>query len=102
MKITICPDAEEFHSTDMLGAVYLWLWNGKTGRLMIRLPSGAVSGIHIKVPSEPHPPDVPCWDVVKGILDGKLQPDLTLTPSINCTGINKWHGYLTNGELVEC
>jgi hypothetical protein len=28
-------------------------------------------------------------------------PLLTVTPSILCTGTNGWHGFVTNGELVD-
>lgn len=49
-----------------------------------------------------HPKDVngPSWDIVSGSL---LEPtSLTLSPSINCVGCCKWHGYLRAGVFESC
>lgn len=102
--IIICTTSEEYFAEPVVaGRVILKGWNGKTGRLMITLPNLENGGVHVRLPSEPAPKGFPSWEIQKGITEnGKLQPDLTLSPSIDCQGENRWHGFLTDGVLKEC
>lgn len=103
-KIIICKTSEEYFAEPITpGRVILRGWNGKTGRLMITLPNLDNGGVHVRLPNEPHPPNYPSWEIQKGItFEGEIKEDLTLTPSIDCQGTNRWHGYLTDGVLKEC
>lgn len=102
--IIVCETTEEYFAEPIVaGRVILRGWNGKTGRLMITLPNLDNGGVHVRLPDVPHPDGFPSWEIRKGITtEGKIQPDLTLTPSIDCQGANRWHGYLTDGILKEC
>lgn len=103
-KIIICKTSEEYFSEPIIpGRVILRGWNGKTGRMMITLPNMDNSGVHVRLPDEPHPEGFSSWEIRKGVSpDGVVTEDLTLTPSIDCRGENRWHGYLTDGYLKEC
>jgi hypothetical protein len=50
---------------------------------------GGGHGILIGIPGKP--PESPSW-----AFNGDLQ-NPSLSPSVNCTGGCRWHGYLTNG-----
>jgi hypothetical protein len=102
--VIICATSEEYFAEPYQpGRILLRGWNGKTGRLLIALPNGDIGGVHVRLPDVQHPEGFPSWEIRKGLTeDGKLQQDITITPSIDCHGENKWHGYLTDGVLREC
>lgn len=103
-SIVICKTSDEYFAEPVTpGRVWLRGWNGKTGRLMITLPNLNNGGIHVRLPSVPHPDGYPSWEIQKGISEtGEISSDLTVTPSIDCQGTNRWHGWLTDGVLRDC
>lgn len=38
--------------------------------------------------------------VVAGGLENSSFETMTITPSLDCSPANNWHGYITNGEIV--
>jgi hypothetical protein len=98
MRATLCQTQEEFDAAGH-GAIFLYQYfqrsnnGGKSGRAMLKCPGcGRESGMHLRSVGIPHPAESSSWEV------SGLPDNITLTPSVNCTGCCQWHGWLIDGE----
>lgn len=93
----LCDTIEEYEAAGP-GAIFLWLYaqkvaeGGESGHIMLKCPGcGHSSGMHVRNPGSPHPPNTASWEI------SGLPKAITFHPSINCVGCCGWHNWLQAG-----
>lgn len=90
LKATILEHFPEKGEDVPFGGIYPKM----EGHIGIACPGcGQCSAMRV---GNPKPTESPSWKMT-GELD-----NLTLEPSINCTGCCGWHGFLRNGVFMSC